>query len=289
MLKEIQPGRFQLITLLFFTALFSSDLLAQTDTATAGESIGDTYYTVLAAGFIFALLLIFAGFFLFGMGEEKREKREARQAAFQKLWEKFKYAISKAKPVEEEEDILMEDDYDGIKELDNRIPPWFNYLFYATIIFGIYYLLNYQVFHTGKNQYEEYRQEVKTFQMKKAELMKSGNIVTADNVTRLTDAGALFSGKQIFKTNCVPCHGPEGGGVVGPNLTDDYWIHGGGIKNIFTTIKNGVPSKGMISWESKLTPKEIQEVASYVMSLHGTKPANAKPPQGEKWKEDKGS
>jgi cytochrome c oxidase cbb3-type subunit 3 len=100
------------------------------------------------------------------------------------------------------------------------------------------------------------------------------------------DTPDLEAGKAIFKTNCVPCHGPEAGGIVGPNLTDKYWIHGGGIKNVFKTIKDGVPAKGMISWQAVLKPKQIQEVASYVLSLQGTKPANPKAPQGTIWEGD---
>ena len=105
----------------------------------------------------------------------------------------------------------------------------------------------------------------------------------------LTAPADLSAGKTIFDANCVACHRPDAGGLVGPNLTDDYWIHGGGIKNVFHTISEGVPQKGMITWKTQLNPKQIQEVASYVLSLHGTNPANPKPPQGDKWEEPKSS
>ncbi|MBL7922847.1 MAG: c-type cytochrome [Bacteroidia bacterium] len=111
------------------------------------------------------------------------------------------------------------------------------------------------------------------------------NFVSAETVKRLETPEALGSGKDVYTKNCVACHGPQGEGTVGPNLTDDFWIHGGGIKNIFLTVTNGVPAKGMISWKSQLTPKQIQEVSSYIMSLHGSKPANGKEPQGDKWVE----
>jgi len=188
-----------------------------------------------------------------------------------------------AAPIEKEGEILLEDDYDGIKELDNKVPPWFNYLFYTTIIFAVIYFLNYQVFKTGMSQAQEYQAEMQAAAVQQAELTKKGTVISAENVKLLEDRASLNAGKEVFKANCVPCHGPEGGGVVGPNLTDDYWIHGGGIKNVFHTIKNGVPSKGMPTWMNQLSMKQIQDVASYVISLHGTHPANAKPPQGEKY------
>ena len=115
---------------------------------------------------------------------------------------------------------------------------------------------------------------------------KTGTFINAENVKLLTSPADLSSGKSIFEANCVACHRKDAGGLVGPNLTDDYWIHGGGIKNIFHTISEGVPQKGMISWKTQLNPKQIQEVASYVISLHGTNPENPNPPQGTIWKED---
>ncbi len=187
--------------------------------------------------------------------------------------------------MEKEKDILMEHDFDGIKELDNRIPPWFNYLFYGTIIFGIIYMLDYHVLKTGKLPAQEYKDEMQQAAFQRAELIRSGALVNENTVTRLTDALSLSDGKEIFKTNCVPCHGENGQGIIGPNLTDEYWIHGGGLKNVFKTIKYGVPAKGMLTWEGKLNPREIQETASYVLSLEGTNPPNAKAPQGQKWEE----
>ena len=118
-------------------------------------------------------------------------------------------------------------------------------------------------------------------------LIKSGAFINEETVTFVNDAASLAEGKEIFVKNCVACHAADGGGIVGPNLTDDYWINGGGIKNVFKTIKYGVPVKGMISWQTQLDPTKIRAVASYVLSLHGTKPANPKAPQGELWRESK--
>jgi cytochrome c oxidase cbb3-type subunit 3 len=147
-------------------------------------------------------------------------------------------------------------------------------------------MLNYHVFATGKLSHEEYEQEMSIAAAEKEALIKSGALVNEETVTQLTDAADLQSGKQIFETNCIACHAADGGGIVGPNLTDKYWIHGGGIKNVFKTIKYGVPDKGMISWQSQLNAKQMQDVASFVLSLQGTKPANPKLPEGQIWSDD---
>lgn len=99
----------------------------------------------------------------------------------------------------------------------------------------------------------------------------------------LTDAGALADGKKTFETQCATCHGKLGEGGIGPNMTDEYWIHGGTIANVIHTIRKGVPAKGMIAWEKTLTPDQVNAVASFILvKLQGTTPPNAKPPQGEK-------
>ncbi len=265
-----------------FVLTFSNIVLAQT---AEPEGISQTYIDYMIGFLLLIILFSFAALFYYGFGGEK-ESAEREQKALG-IWQKLKDHLVAATPIEQEDEILLEDDYDGIKELDNRIPPWFNYLFYATIIFGIYYLLNFHVFKTGKLQAEEYKDEMRAAALQKEEMVKTGAVINEETVTLLKDPAALSAGKNIFKTNCVACHGPEAGGIVGPNLTDDYWIHGGGIKNVFKTIKYGVPAKGMITWENILSPKEIQEVASYVISLHGTHPANAKPPQGTKYEPEK--
>lgn len=275
---------------IFLTAaavfLQSSLILAQQTTTGNEDVLGPSYYKVLAILFFVLILAIIFAFLYFGTEEIKEEEKAAEKPARASLWARFRQAMTKAAPLDKEDEILMEDDYDGIKELDNRIPPWFNYLFYATIIFGVYYLFNYEVFSSGKSQADEYNAEMQAASIQRAQLEAAGAFVTEENVTELTDQNDLESGKGIFKANCVPCHGPDAGGIVGPNLTDKYWIHGGGIKNVFKTIKYGVPAKGMLSWQTQLNPKQIQEVASYVLSLQGTKPANPKEPQGTIWEGD---
>lgn len=193
------------------------------------------------------------------------------------FWQK----ILSLRPLSEEKDLEIDHEFDGIKELDNPTPGWFMYLFYATIIFAVVYLLNYHVFKLGKLQDEEYIAEMEQAEAAKAAfLAQSANQVDETTVTYNNDPAAISSGQAIFDKNCVACHGDKGQGTVGPNLTDDYWLHGGTIKSIFKTIKYGVPEKGMISWEKQLTPKEIAEVASYIKSLRGTNPGGAKEQQG---------
>ncbi|RMG80406.1 MAG: cytochrome oxidase subunit III, partial [Bacteroidetes bacterium] len=196
-------------------------------------------------------------------------------------------SLTDAVPVEREEEILLDHEYDGIRELDNNLPPWWKYLFYLTIVFSVIYLMYYHVLGYGDLMIEEYQKEMAQAEKEKQEMMKlMANSIDETNVTLLTDEPSIKEGKDIFMTNCAACHGQKGEGVVGPNLTDSYWLHGGGIKNVFKTIKYGVPAKGMIAWETQLSPSQIQKVASYVLSLQGTNPPNGKAPEGEIWKEE---
>ena len=274
MIKAKKKFLILIIKILGFVVLFiNSNIMAQTQ-----NEVDPSIYDINLIIFSIIITIVFFAFLYYGM-----DKVIERPKRFSKIFIKVRNSVVGLAPMEKEKDILMEHDFDGIKELDNRIPPWFNYLFYATVIFGIIYMLDYHVFKTGKLPAQEYQEEMQKAALQRAELIRSGALVNENNVTRLTDASALNNGKEIFKANCVPCHGEKGQGIIGPNLTDEYWIHGGGIKNVFKTIKYGVPAKGMLTWEGKLNPREIQEVASYVLSLQGTNPPNAKPPQGQKW------
>lgn len=197
----------------------------------------------------------------------------------QTIWQK----LLSLRPMAEEKELLIMHDYDNIQELDNPIPAWFNWLFYGSVIFAFVYLLNFHVFKIGKLQDEEYTIEMKQAAAEKeAYLAKVGNMVDENSVKIDKSAEVLAAGKAIFVQNCVACHGQNGEGIVGPNLTDEYWLHGGKINNVFRTIKYGVPDKGMISWEKQLSPKQISDVANFIESLKGTNPPNPKAPQGEK-------
>ncbi|MBR9999128.1 MAG: c-type cytochrome [Cyclobacteriaceae bacterium] len=200
------------------------------------------------------------------------------------IWMKVSKSLTRAKPIEEEEDILLDHNYDGIKELDNHLPPWWKWLFYITIVWSLIYLLAFHVFDWMPLSSEEYNISIARAEaaMEAQKASSPSAAIDENNVTVATEEAALAQGETIFIRQCAVCHQQDGGGNVGPNLTDDYWIHGGSIKDIFSIIKYGVPQKGMISWESQLNPTEMRDVASYIkVKLVGTEPANPKEPQGE--------
>lgn len=199
----------------------------------------------------------------------------------------FTNYLTRLSPMEKEQELLLHHDYDGIRELDNKIPPWFHFLFYGTITWGIIYMLVFHVFGDGQVQTNEYNAEIRQASLERQILIKTGAFINEETVVTLNDPGTLSVGKDVFEKNCVSCHAADGGGVVGPNLTDDFWIHGGGIKNIFKIIKYGVPAKGMISWQTQLDPKKMQAVASFIISLHRTQPSKPKAPEGQIWEEPK--
>jgi len=197
-------------------------------------------------------------------------------------------SLTDAVPIEQEHQILLDHNYDGIRELDNNLPPWWKYGFYFTIIFAVVYLIVYHLLGAADLQTEEYEKEMTQAAIEnEAYLATQVSLVDESNLVVLEDPDRLESGKAVFVANCVVCHGPDGGGVVGPNLTDEYWKNGGGIQNVYRTIKVGIPEKGMISWESILTPAQRLEVSSYILKrLQGTTPANPKAAEGDLWVEE---
>jgi cytochrome c oxidase cbb3-type subunit 3 len=195
--------------------------------------------------------------------------------------------INRFKPIEQEADLDLNHDYDGIRELDNRLPPWWIYGFYVTIIFAAVYLWRYHVSHTAPSSEQEYQLAMKEAEEQKARYLKnSANNVDENTVKLLTQASDLDAGKKVFEQNCTPCHGKAAeGNTVGPNLTDDYWLHGGSLSDVFKSVKYGWPDKGMRSWKDDFSPLQIAQITSYLKSLHGTNPPNAKEPQGDLYKE----
>lgn len=197
--------------------------------------------------------------------------------SFSDWWTK----VNRFRPITEEEGMDMGHDYDGIRELDNKLPPWWKYGFYATMIFAVVYLWRYHVAHAAPLQDEEYAIAVeKAAVQKEAYLKMAANNVDESTVKLLTGQADLAAGKAIFTNTCFACHGKNGEGGVGPNLTDSYWLHGGSIQEVFKTIKYGWPDKGMKSWKDDFSPSQIAQIASYVKSLAGTNPPNGKAPQG---------
>ncbi len=280
------------IVLLVGFSLLSQVSIAQDAAATMvaeaalnyGGLTAAAYYSFLTVIGIELVVILFLAFSIRRMYGELLPEQNKQELDFSKLaiwWEKMdKKLFTKAVAVEQEADILLDHDYDGIKELDNSLPPWWKYGFYITIGIAFIYLLNFHVFGTGLNPTEEYNAEMEQARIKK-EVFDANNKdkIDEENIP-MADADGIGAGKRLFEANCVACHLKDGGGSVGPNLTDDYWLHKGSLNDIYLTIKNGYPDKGMQSWSGSFTPKEISFIASYIKSLVGTKPAVAKEQQG---------
>ena len=204
--------------------------------------------------------------------------------ALQTLWANINNRFfTKAVPVEREADILLDHDYDGIRELDNSLPPWWKYGFIITVLFSVVYMLHFHVLGSGSNPTQEYEAEMLSAAKKKeAYEAKNKDKVDENNIV-MGDAVGIAAGNEIFQTACWACHGKLGEGGAGPNLTDEYWLHKGSLNDIYQSIKLGFPEKGMQAWEKQFSPKQIQNIASYIITLRGTKPANGKASQGEVW------
>jgi cytochrome c oxidase cbb3-type subunit 3 len=288
-------GKFLTVALLCLTssALFAADAPGATaavveETAIGGLSL-TSFYVLVSVIFLELLILwvllanlkkLLAKEAAVALGSE--DVTEAKSSSFMLWWDNF----NSFKPIQEEASIDLGHDYDGIRELDNRLPPWWIYGFYLTIIFAGLYLYRYHVAKSAPLSKEELSIALEQAAADKEEyLKKSANKVDENTVVYLTSPADHDAGKAIFSTICAACHLADGGGAVGPNLTDNYWIHGGGIKDIFKTIKYGWPEKGMKSWKDDYSPTQIAQLASYVKSLGGTKPAKAKEPQGTIYEE----
>ena len=215
--------------------------------------------------------------------EEELHLAESSEQETQSLWKSLLKKMTKTKPITEEETILLDHNYDGIKELDNALPPWWLYSFYASIVFAVLYFGYYQ-FLGGNTNAENFEEEMEIARLSE-EQYKRDNPSTFD-ATKVT-AGGAEAGKKIFKSNCAVCHAVDGGGGIGPNLTDEYWIQGGGIKNIYNTIsEGGRDGKGMIAWKNSLNPEKMQQVASYKLTLQGTTAKKPKEKEGDLWTEE---
>lgn len=263
----------------------------------SGEGLAIVQYPIIWAvlGMVFffaiALEIVVAAFqrILFGgLSEEAKARFIAtenlrEQNRFSGLKRKYTEMLG-AKPIASEQEIVLDHNYDGIRELDNKLPPWWTSLFYISIVFAVVYFVYYQVFD-GPTQIDEYETEVAQAKVDIAEFKKNNkDLIDVNSVELLTTPADLAAGEAVFTENCVACHKAGGAGGIGPNLTDDNWILGGGIKNVFHTIsEGGRAGKGMISWKSDLKPSEMAQVASYVISLHGTNPPDAKEPEGDIW------
>lgn len=244
--------------------------------------LADEFYWLISV-IVLELAVIFTLIILIKRMINLISDKEAKEAAKPNVKRRsFWDRINDAKPIEKEEDILLDHDYDGIRELDNSLPPWWKWGFYLTIVIGIIYLWYYHGGGNGPSSREEYIAEVEKGEREVAKyLANSANNVDENSVVMLEGAD-IAAGRTIFENTCSPCHAKDGGGnTIGPNLTDQYWLHGGSIKHIFKSIKYGWPDKGMKSWKDDFSPKQIAQLASFVKSLQGTTPAAPKEKQGE--------
>ncbi len=278
-------------TLLMLT-MVGSPLFAQT-APSDGFNQNAQLMIVLGLMLVVAILVLIVAIYLVSVLKTILKKEEVQQAEKagvklkpeKSLWKSIDEKLTGAIPIEREEEVMLDHNYDGIMELDNHLPPWWKALFYITIIIGVIYLFGHHVIDIFPLQEEEYAAELAEAEAMLASLEESGAVETIDinNPVQSEDAAVISSGKSIFSINCASCHADDGGGKpqLGPNLTDNYWLHGGAFKNVFTTVHEGVTGTSMIAWKNVLSPIQIRDVASYVMTLRGTTPANPKEPQGE--------
>lgn len=216
---------------------------------------------------------------------QKEEVQTQEAVAGETFWARInkRFIAGDLPPVGQEKDIMLEHSYDGIYELNNSMPPWLKYLFYGTIAFAVIYLVNFFALGVVQTSEQEYVAEMAQAEKEIAGVRKLAAAgIDENNATLVSETSLLESAKIVYEQHCKACHGGAAEGGVGPNLTDEYWLHGGSVGAVFKTIKYGVPQKGMIAWQQKLKPDEIQNVASYILSLQGTNPAGGKAPQGDK-------
>lgn len=275
-------------TLMIAALLCPIGVLAQTSASSGSQFVlyllsGMVIVTLIAAIAIAIYVVRVVNMLTEQAARERAERQGVAYKSQPSLWKRLSQRLTRAAPIEREEEILLEHSYDGIRELDNHLPPWWKWLFYGTIIWGAGYLLVYHVMGLLPLSEEEYLADVERVHAMRA----TREVVEIDEATLVftPDEEIISRGQAIFTSNCASCHRNDGGGGIGPNLTDDYWLHGGSLQNIFAVIKNGVPEKGMISWAPILKPEEIRDASFFVMSLRGSNVAGGKEPQGELYQE----
>ena len=263
-----------------FWVLVFKRVLAQGNGVVSDES----NYLIWIIYIVIGLLLLITYILYLVSRELKRyvlgEEIDPNQSSIQKLFQ--------INPVSTDDDVIIDESHDGIYELDNPPPPWFMFLFYGCILFALVYFVRFSLTDYGYSQEDEYALELKAAETRsliKPEMKGAIANIDENNVVELMDKASLDLGKSIYIQNCKICHGQGGMGLQGsgPNLTDEYWKHGGGVLNIFKTVKYGVIEKGMVPWKDNLSPIKIQQVVSYILSIQGTNPEGAKAPEGDLW------
>ncbi|MDH4058315.1 MAG: c-type cytochrome [Cyclobacteriaceae bacterium] len=247
----------------------------------------------ITAGFLFILSLLVIAVALYMLQALRYMARNAAMERAKKLgiqykeepswWTKFDRMVTDAVPIEKEATVMLDHNYDGIRELDNHLPPWWKWLLYGSIIWAVFYMIAYHVTNSLPLSIQEYENEVAYAdeEIRKLQAANPGAQIDESTVVFTTDAAALMDGKGTFNSICASCHRVDGGGDIGPNLTDPYWKHGGSIQDVFKVVKNGVPNTNMVAWGGALSPEKMQNVSSYLLTLQGTNPVNGKAPEGE--------
>ncbi len=281
---------FSLLTLSGISALPAFAQSEESNWYTTLSSMDSSQLTlliILGVVLLVIVLLLILMVYLMSFMMTVFQKENPELANQPSWWDSFKerFVTGKMDAVggkDEKAKMMADHSYDGITELDNFMPPWLQWVFIGTIAFAVIYFVNYTVLGVGPTGEEEYQEELR-LEAIAAEARKANMLAGIDENTVVFDesGAALSSGKSIFESNCAACHAADGGGGVGPNLTDEYWLHGGSIQDVFRVVKYGVVEKGMIPWQDQLSPEEMQQVSSYILTLVGTTPANPKEPQGD--------
>jgi cytochrome c oxidase cbb3-type subunit III len=288
--KQKNATKAATILLLLAFSFISQNSMAQdavAEVAKAEPNYGglsaNNFYAFAAVIFIEITAILFLAFNIKSVYQDLvpavvKPKNSTLATWWSRMDKKF---FTKAIPVEKEADVMLDHDYDGIRELDNALPPWWKYGFYITIAVAFVYIGYFHAFGEGKNPTEEYAAEMDKARIE-MEIYEAGNKDKVDeNNVPMADVSGIAEGKDIFTAKCWACHGKAGEGSAGPNLTDDYWIHKGSLNDIFHSIKVGYQDKGMQSWAKEFTPKQMANISSFIKTLHGTNPPNAKAAQGD--------
>ncbi len=244
---------------------------------TTEDLVGIFVIVALCSVLVLLFLVLLAMITMYQVVAGETTKPIIETASF---WEK----LANLRPISQEKELLLHENYDGIQELNNPVPAWFNALFYGTVGIGIVYLLVYHSWNAAPLQIQEYENEVfvaETLKRQRLAAAPADNI-DENNVKLLTGNSVISAGKGTYMQYCAACHGKAGEGLVGPNLADDYWLHGNTVNAVFKTIKYGVVEKGMLAWGTQLTPTQMSNVSNFILSLKGTNPPNAKEAQGVK-------
>jgi len=279
--EKIGKGKLGAFLIPVFAAIsagvFAQDAAVSQDIVVVEPNYGLVFWMFLIVDLVLVIIVIVQLSTLNSLANTIKTEAAAEGGTLDVETEDFWSGLTDAVPIEREDEIMTDHEYDGIRELDNKLPPWWVWMFYLTIVFAVVYFGYYEIYKSTDMSVDEYQTE-----MAEAEAAKSSEGIDETNVVLVTETENQMNGKKVFETNCVSCHLNDGGGSIGPNLTDQYWLHGGSINDVFGVIKHGVPGKAMVSWKDLISPSDMQDVSSYILgTLNGSTPATAKAPEGE--------